>query len=206
MIRKTSLNTDFCKVAILGVSLWLPNTFTRLNLKFAGIFLFNRSVMSDSLWPHGHKRLPCPPLSPGVYSHSCPLSLWCYLTISSSAAPSPLPSVFPSIRVFSSESILLIRSPKYWNFSFSISPFNEYSGLISFNGLVWSPSSPRDAQESLQHDSSKALILWCSAFIFMVQLSYLYMTTGKNTALTTWTFVSKVMSLLVNMLCHSFSL
>ena len=149
MIRKTSLITDFCKVAILGVSLWLPNTFTRLNLKFAGTFLFNCSVVSDSLWPHGlqHTRLPCPPLSPGVYSHSCPLSLWCYLTISSSAAPSPLPSIFPSIRVLSNESTLHMRWPKYWSFSFSISASNEHPGLISFDGLVESPCSLRDSQE-----------------------------------------------------------
>ena len=91
------------------------------------------------------------------------------------------PSIFTSIRVFSNESALRIRWPKYWSFSFSISPSNEYSGLISFNWLVWSPFSPRDSQESLQHDSSKALILWCSAF-FMVQLSYPYMTTGKTIA------------------------
>ena len=200
MIRKTSLNTDFCKVAILGVSLWLPNTFTRLNLKFAGIFLFNRSVMSDSLWPHGHTRLPCPPLSPGVYSHSCPLSLWCYLTISSSAAPSPLPSVFPSIRVFSSESILLIRSPKYWNFSFSISPFNEYSGLISVRTDWFDLLVVQGTLKSVLHRySSKASILWLSAF-FMVQLSHPYMTTAKTIVLTIWTFVGKVISLLFNML------
>ena len=97
------------------------------------------------------------------------------------------PSVFPSIRVFSNESVLHIRWPKYWSFSFSISPSNEYSGLISFR-TDW-----LDLKSLLQHHSSKASILWCSAF-FIVQLSHPYMTTGKTIALTRWTFVSKVMS------------
>ena len=94
---------------------------------------FSRSVMSDSLWPHGlqHARLPCPSLSPGVCSNSCPLSRWCYPTISSSVAPLLLlPSAFPSIRVFTNELALHIRWLKCW--SFSISPSNEYSRLISF--------------------------------------------------------------------------
>ena len=91
--------------------------------------------MSDSLWPHGlqHTRLPCPSQSPGVCSSSCPLSRWCHPTISSSVAPLLLLlSIFPSIRVFSNESALCIRWPKYWNFSFTIGPSNDYSGLISF--------------------------------------------------------------------------
>ena len=93
--------------------------------------LFSYSVVSDSLWPQ--TRLPCPSLSPGVCSNSCPLSQWCHPTVSSSVVPfSFLPSIFPSIRVFSNESTLQIRWPKYWTFSFSISPSNEYSGLISF--------------------------------------------------------------------------
>ena len=88
--------------------------------------------MSDSLQPHGlqHARTHCPSPTPGVYSNSCPLSQWCYPTISSSLDPLLPPSIFPSIRVFSNESDLLIRWPKYWSFSFS--PSNEYSGLISF--------------------------------------------------------------------------
>ena len=105
-----------------------------------------------------------------------------------------LPSIFPSIRVFSSESILCIRLPKYWSFSFSISPSNEYSGLISFRidwldllAIQWTLKS------LLQHHSSKASILQCSAF-FRVQLSHLYMTTGKTIALTRCIFVGKVMS------------
>ena len=109
-------------------------------------------------------------------------------------------STFPSIRVFSNESVLRIRWPKYWSFSFSISPSNEYSGLISFR-MDWFDllSVQGTLQSLLQHHSSKASILWHSAF-FMVQLSHPYMTTGKTTALTRRTFVSKVMSLLFNML------
>ena len=111
-----------------------------------------------------------------------------------------LPSIFPSIRVRSDESVLHIRWPKYWRFSFSISPFNEYSGLISFRmdwlGLL---AVQGTFSSVLQHHSSKASVLWHST-IFMVQLSYPSMTTGETTALTRQTFVGKVMSLLFNML------
>ena len=110
------------------------------------------------------------------------------------------PSIFPSIKVCSDESVLHIRWPKYWSFSFSISLSNEYSGLISFSmdwldllAVQWTLKS------LLQHHSSEASILQCSAF-FIVPLSHPYMTTGKTTALTRWTFVGKVMSLLFNML------
>ena len=110
------------------------------------------------------------------------------------------PSIFPSIRVFSNESALCIRWPKYWGFSFNISPFNEYSRLISFRmnwlGLL---AVQGTLKSLLQHHNSKASILWCSAF-FIVQLSYPYMTTGKTIALTTQNFVGKVISLLFNML------
>ena len=111
-----------------------------------------------------------------------------------------LPSNVPSIRVFSNESVLCIRWPKYWSFSFSISPSNEYSGLISFR-MDWLDllSVQGTLKSLLQHHSSKASILQCSAF-FMVQLPHPYMTTGKTIALTRWTFVSKVMSQLFNML------
>ena len=107
-----------------------------------------------------------------------------------------LPSIFPSIRVFSNESVLPIRWPKYWSFSFSISPSNEYSGLISFR-MDWLDLLA--VQGTLQHHSSKASILQCSAFL-IVQLSHPYRTTGKTIALTRQTFVCKVMSLLFNML------
>ena len=111
-----------------------------------------------------------------------------------------LPSIFPSIRVFSNESVLCIRWPKYWCFSFSISPSNEYSGLISLR-IDWLDllSVQGTLKSLLQHHSSKASILQCSAF-FIVQLSHPSMTTGKTIALTRWTFVGKVMSLLFNML------
>ena len=111
-----------------------------------------------------------------------------------------LPSVFPSIKVFSNESALRIRWPKYWSFSFNISPFNEHSGLISFR-MDWLDllAVQGTLKSLLQHHSSKASILQRSAF-FIVQLSHLYTTTGKTTALTRWTFVDKVMSLLLNML------
>ena len=101
-----------------------------------------------------------------------------------------LPSILPSIRVFSNESILHIRWPKYWSFSFSISPLNEYSGLISFR-IEWLHLVPVQGtlKSILQHHISKASVLQCSAF-FMVQTSYLYTTTGKTIALTVWTFVS----------------
>ena len=110
------------------------------------------------------------------------------------------PSIFPSIRVFSNESILHIRWPKYWGFSFSISPSNEYSGLISFR-IDWFNilAVQRTLKNLLQYHSSKASILQHSAF-FIVQLSHPYMTTGKPIALTRQTFVGKVMSLLLNML------
>ena len=111
-----------------------------------------------------------------------------------------LPSIFPSIRVFSNESVLHIRWLKYRSFSFSINPSNEYSGLISFRmdwlGLL---AVQGTLKSLLQHHSSKASILWCSAF-FIVQLSHPYVTTGKTIALTRWTFVGKVVSLLFNML------
>jgi len=122
------------------------------------------------------------------------LILWCPLLLS--------PSIFPSIRVFSDESVLHSRWPKYWSFSFSISPSNEYSGLISFR-MDWLDllAVQGTLRSLLQHHSSKASILQRSAF-FIVQLSHPYMTTGKTIPLTRWTFVSKVMSLLFNMLCR----
>ena len=109
------------------------------------------------------------------------------------------PLVFPSIRVFSSELVLRIKWPNYWSFSFSISPFNEYSGLKSFK-MNWLDLLAKQGtlKSLLQHHSSKASVLWCSA-LFIVQLSYPHMTTGKTIALTQWTFVDKVMSLLFNM-------
>ena len=111
-----------------------------------------------------------------------------------------LPSIFPSIRVFSNESALRIRWPKYWSFSFNISPSNEHPGLISFK-MDWLDllAVQGTFKSLLKHHSSKASILWCSAF-FIVQLSHPYMTTGKTIVLTRQTFVGQVMSLFFNML------
>ena len=111
-----------------------------------------------------------------------------------------LPSIFPSIRVFSNEPVRCIRWPKHWIFSFSINPFSEYLGLISFR-MDWLDllAVQGTLKNLLQHHSSKASVLWYSAF-FIVQLSHPYVTPGKTIALTRWTFVGKVMSLLFNML------
>ena len=115
-----------------------------------------------------------------------------------------LPSIFSSIRVFSNESVLHIRWPKYWSFSFSINPSNEHPGLSSFRMDWLDLLAVQGALRSfLQHHSSKASILWCSAF-FIVQLSHPYTPTGKTIALTRRTFVGKVMSLLFNMLSRFF--
>ena len=130
-----------------------------------------------------------------------PLSQWCHPTISSSVNPlPPLSCILPRIRVFSNESVLCIRWPKYWSFSFSISTSNEYSQLISFR-MDWLDllAVQGTLKSLLQHHSWKASILRCSAF-FIVQLSHPYMTTGKTIALTRQIFVGKVMSLLFNML------
>ena len=162
---------------------------------------FSRSVVSDSC-----KSMDCS--TPGLpIRHQLP-ELTQALSIKS-VTPSNhllchllllLPSIFPSIRVFSNESVLPIRWPKYWSFSFSISPSNEYSGLISFR-VDWLDllAVQGTLKSLLQHHSSKASILWRSAF-FIVQLSHPYITTGKTIALTRWTFVGKIMSLLFNTL------
>ena len=138
----------------------------------------------------------CPSPSPRVYSNSCPLSWWCHPTISSCHLLLLLPSIFPSIRVFSNQSALRIRWPRYWSFSFNISPSNEYSGLNSFR-MDWLDllAVQGTLVSLLQHHSSKASILQRSAF-FTVQLSHPYTTTGKTIALTRQTFVGKIMSLL----------
>ena len=158
--------------------------------------------MSDSLWPQGlqHTRFPCPSPTPGACSNSCLLSQWCHPTISSSIIPFSFCLHFPSIRVFSNELVLRITWPKYWSFSFSISPSNEYSGLTSFKTDWFEIFAVQGTLKSLpQHHSSNASILRHSAF-FIVQLAHPYMTTGKTIALTKLTLVGKVMSLLLNML------
>ena len=156
-----------------------------------------QSLSCLTLRPHGlwNARPPCPSPTSGVYSNSCPLSRWCHSTISSSVIPlSPCLQPFASIRVFSNESALRIRWPKYWSFSFSISPSNEHSELISFRMDWLDLLAVQGTLESLlQHHSSKESILLHSAF-FIVQPSHPYMTTGKTIALTRQTFVGKYVS------------
>ena len=195
---------------LVGCSPWghkesdMTELLTVFQNKWLTSVQFCRSVMSDSFRPHGlqHARPPCPPPTPRACSYSCPLSWWCHPTISSSVIPfySFLPSIFPPIRVFSNESVLYIRWPKYWILSFNISPSSEYSGLISFRIDWFDVLAVQGTLKSLlQHHSSKAWILRRSA-LFMVQLSHPYMTTGKAIALNRWTLVGKVMSVLFNML------
>ena len=177
------------------------SAYTCIYIIFSSV-QFSHLVMSGSLQPHElqhaglpvHHQLPeflkfMPIESVMPSSH---LILCCPLLL--------LPPIPPSIRVFSNESILLMRWPKYWSFSFSISPSNEHPGLISFR-MDWLDLLAVQGifKSRLQHHSSKASIFQCSAF-FTVQLSYPYMTTGKTIALTRWTFVGKVMPLLFNML------
>ena len=175
--------------------IWVPSS---LHTVFSSV-QFSRSVMSDSLQPRGlqHTRPPCPSPTTRVYSNSCSLTPWCHPAISSCRPLLLPPSILPSIRVFSNESALHIRWPKYWSFSFSISPSNEYSGLIPFR-MDWLDllAVQGTLKSLLQHHSSKASILRRSAF-FIVQLSHPYMMTGKTIALTRWTFVGKVLSLLL---------
>ena len=149
-----------------------------------------------------YTRLPCPSPSPRICSNSCPLK--------QSVMPSnhvilchpllPLPSIIPSIRSFPMSQLFTSGGQSIWSFNFNISPSNEYPGLISFR-MEWLDllAVQGTLKRLLQHHSSKASILRCSAF-FMVQLSHLYMTTWKTIALTRWTFVGKVMSLFFNML------
>jgi len=151
--------------------------------------------MSDSLQLHGlqHARLPCPSLTTKVYSKL--MSIESVMPSSHLILCRPLlllPSIFPTIRVFSNESALHIRWPKYWSFSFNISPSNEYSGLISFR-MDWMDllAVQGTLKNLLQHHSSKASVLWHSAF-FTVQLLHPYMTTRKTIALTRRTCVGKV--------------
>ena len=147
--------------------------------------------MPDSLWPHGlqYARLPCPSPTPTAYSNSCPSHQWCHPTISSFVIP--FSSCLQSFPASGSFPILRIRWLKFRSFRFSISPYNEFSGLISFRidrldvlAVQWTLKS------LLQHHSSKTSILWHSAF-FIVQLSHPYITTGETIALTRWSLSAK---------------
>ena len=168
-------------------------------MKLSLVSQFSHSVMSDSLQPHDfatpwlqHARPPCPSPTPRVYSNSRASSQWCHSAISSSVVPfSQHQGLFQGVSP-------LHQVAKYWSFSFSNSPSNGYSGLISFR-IDWLDglAVQRTLKSLLQHRSSKASILQCSAF-FIVQLSHPYMTLGKTIALAKWTFVGKVMYLLFN--------
>ena len=159
--------------------------------------------MSDSLWPHGlqHARLPCSSTMPGAYSNACPSSWWCDPIISSSVLPfSSCLQSFLASGSFQMSQFFTSGGQAIGTSRFSISPSNEYLGLISFR-IVWFDllAVQGTLKSLLQHHSSKASILQHSAF-FVVQLSHPYMKTGKTAALTRWTFVGKVMSLLFSIL------
>ena len=162
--------------------------------------MFSHSVVFDFLWPHGlqHTRLPCPSPSPRACSNSCPLNQWCHPTVSSSVISfSFCLQSYPASGSFSV--IQLVTSVgQYWNFSFSFSPSNEYSGLISFR-IDWFdlPAVQRTLKSILQYHSSKMSIIQNSAF-FMVHFSHPYMTNGKTIAMVIQIFASRVMSLLIN--------
>ena len=172
--------------------------YGKQNFSIFCVIYFSSVVRSClTLWPHGlrHTRPPCPSPTPRAYSNSCPSShlILCHPLLL-------LPSIFPSIRVFSNESVLCSRWPKYWSFSFSITPSNEHLGLISFR-MDWLDllAVQVTLKSLLQNHSSKTSILQHSA-LFTVQLSHPYMTTGKTIALTRQTVVGKLMSLLFSML------
>ena len=183
-----------CRHPVLYIQLIVRNT--------SAVSQFSRSVMSDSLQRHElqHARPPCPSLTPGAHSNSRPSSRWYHPAISSSVVPfSSCPQSLPA-SVFSNESTLRMKWPKYWSFSFSIIPSKEHPGLISFRMDCLDLLAVQGTLKSLlQHHSSKASILLRSAFL-TVQLSHPYMTTGKTIALTRRTFVGKVLSLLLNTL------
>ena len=159
--------------------------------------------MFNSSRPHGLQdiRLSCPSLTPKAWSNSSTLSQWCHPNISSSVIHPHLllPSIFPSIRVFSNESVLCIRWPKYWSFSSASDLPMNIQGWFLLGWTGWIFLQPKGLSSLLQYHSSKSSVLLCSAF-FIVHLSHLYMTTGKTIALIRWTFVGQIMSLPFNML------
>ena len=175
--------------------------YTQFRMIFSSVQL-SHSVVSNCLPPHElqHASPPCPSPTPGVHPNPCPLSRWCHPTISSSVIPSPPALNLSQHQGLSSESVLFMRWPNYWSFRINISLSNEHPGQISFK-MDWLDllAVQGTLRSLLQHHSSKASILLCSVF-FIVQLSHPYMTTGKTIALTTRTFVGKIMSLLFNML------
>ena len=197
----SSSETNFTLVIIVGINYYLNRKYIYLYMSISSV-QFSHSVVADSLQPHEsqHARPPCPSPTPRVHPNSRPSSRWFHPAISSSVIPFfSCPQSLPA-SVFSNESALHMRWPKYWSFSFSIIPSKEHSGLISFRKDWLDLLAVQGTLKSLlQHHSSKAPILQHSAF-FTVQLSHPYMTTGKTIALTRRTSVGKVMSLLFNML------
>ena len=189
-------NSAVCQLYLKNIetTIWKSSTYDHwfsLSWRFSSA-QFSHSVVSKSATPWVHHQLSDPPKPTSIES-VMPSN---HLIL---CRPLLLPSIFPSIRVFSNESALPIRWPKYWSFSFNISPSNEHPGLISFRMDWLGLLAVQGTLKSLQHHSSKASILRHSAF-FIVQFLHPYMTTGKTIALTRWTFVDKVMSLLFNML------
>ena len=180
--------------------LWIePYTVFKFLCTFSSV-QFSCLVVSNSLQPHGLQYArPLP--SPAVYPNSCPLSQWCHPTISSSVVLfSSCPRSSPASGSFQMSQLFALGGKKYWNFSFNMSPSNEHPGLVSFRMDWLDLLAVQGTRKSLlQHHSSKASILQCSAFL-TVQLSHLYMTTGKTIALTRQNFVGKVLSLLFNIL------
>ena len=170
-------------------------------LNFMPVYFSSVALVSNSLWPHEpqHTRPPCPSPTPRVHPNPCPLSLWCYPTICHPILL--LPSIFPTIRVFSNESALCIRWPKYWSFGFNISPSNEHPGLISFrmDHPKGFPYCPRDSQEFSPIPQFKSINSSVLSFLYSPTLTSIH-DHWKTTALTRQTFVGKVMSLLFNML------
>ena len=190
-------------LTLFSVLLSLPKlaeqTCQLLGLQFSSVQSLHRVQLFATPWTAA-TRLPCPSPTPGVNSN---MSIESVMPSNHLILCRPLlllPLIFPSVRVFCNESVLCIRWPKYWSFNFSISPSNEYSGLISFR-MDWLDlcAVQGTLKSLLQYPSSKASVLWCSVF-FTVQLSHPYMTTGKIIALTRWTSVGKIMSLLFNTL------
>ena len=169
---------DYTNISSFHPDSYYQNTLLIYSFKVASLLFMSihvsRTVVSASSWPcrQQHARLPCPLPTPGAYSYSCSLSQWCNPSISSCCPLLLLPSTFPGLRVFSSESVLHIRWPKYWSFSFSTSPSKEYSGLISFKIDWFDLLAVQGTLKSLlQHHSSKAsrfstqLSLWSSSHI-----------------------------------------
>ena len=192
--------------------MWLHNTYINLEVVIIFMILFPFRIWLRSVQSLSHVQLFVTPWTAACQASLSITNTRNLLKLMSIESMMPfnhlilcrplllLPSIFSTIRVFSKESVLWIRWPKFWSFSCSISPSNEYSGLISFR-MDWLDllAVQGTLKSLLQHHSAKASILWCSAF-FTASVSHPYMTTGKTIALTRWTFVGQVMSLLFNML------